>query len=134
MKRFLLPLFGLLALAGCDQQTQTESTKALEPTVMVTETDAVPSPICASELMPGGWQAIEITDEAKEALKSALAQMESNAQLKDIIDVRSQVVNGVNYAIEFEMDDGSIWNAIIYRSLEGDYSLTQPAKQGKLCE
>nr|MBT2916667.1 lipoprotein [Vibrio anguillarum] len=32
MKRFLLPLFGLLALAGCDQQTQTESTKALEPT------------------------------------------------------------------------------------------------------
>ncbi|WP_340479458.1 cystatin domain-containing protein [Vibrio anguillarum] len=134
MKRFLLPLFGLLALAGCDQQTQTESAKALEPTAVVTETDAVPSPICASELMPGGWQATEITDEAKEALKSALAQMESNAQLKDIIDVRSQVVNGVNYAIEFEMDDGSIWNAIIYRSLEGDYSLTQPAKQGKLCE
>lgn len=130
MKRFLLPLFGLLALAGCDQQTQTESAKALEPTAV----DAVPSPICASELMPGGWQATEITDEAKEALKSALAQMESNAQLKDIIDVRSQVVNGVNYAIEFEMDDGSIWNAIIYRSLEGDYSLTQPAKQGKLCE
>ncbi|MBF4255779.1 2-oxoglutarate dehydrogenase [Vibrio anguillarum] len=134
MKRFLLPLFGLLALAGCDQQTQTESTKALEPTVMVTETDAVTSPICASELMPGGWQATKITDEAKEALKSALAQMENNAQLKDIIDVRSQVVNGVNYAIEFEMDDGSIWNAIIYRSLEGDYLLTQPAKQGKLCE
>ncbi|ASW83282.1 2-oxoglutarate dehydrogenase [Vibrio anguillarum] len=134
MKKLMFPIFGLLALAGCDQQTQTESAKALEPTAVVAETDAVPSPICASEFMPGGWQATEITDEAKEALKSALAQMENNAQLKDIIDVRSQVVNGVNYAIEFEMDDGSIWNAIIYRSLEGDYLLTQPAKQGKLCE
>jgi hypothetical protein len=134
MKRFLLPLFGVLALAGCDQQTKTESTKVLEPTAVVAETETVSSPICASELMPGGWQATEITDEAKEALQSALAKIENHAQLKGIIDVRSQVVNGVNYAIEFEMDDGSIWNAVIYRSLEGDYSLSQPAKQGKLCE
>ncbi|MBF4360504.1 2-oxoglutarate dehydrogenase, partial [Vibrio anguillarum] len=28
MKKLMFPIFGLLALAGCDQQTQTESAKA----------------------------------------------------------------------------------------------------------
>jgi hypothetical protein len=31
------------------------------------------------------------------------------------------------------MDNGEVWNTIVYRSLKGDMEMTQPAQQGRLC-
>ncbi|HHP0494788.1 TPA: cystatin domain-containing protein, partial [Vibrio harveyi] len=74
-----------------------------------------------------------VTPEAQQALDFVLGQMNTAAKLKEILSVRTQVVNGINYAIEFEMDNGEVWNTIVYRSLKGDMEMTQPAQQGRLC-
>ena len=60
-------------------------------------------------------------------------RMNTAAKLKEILSVRTQVVNGMNYAIEFEMDNGEVWNTIVYRSLKGDMEMTQSAQQGRIC-
>lgn len=59
--------------------------------------------------------------------------MNTNAKLKKIVGVRTQVVAGLNYAIEFEMDNGEVWNTIVYRSLQGDIEMMQAVQQGRLC-
>lgn len=85
------------------------------------------------EGLPGGWHRQgEVTDEARAALDSVLSQMNSAAKLKSIREVRTQVVAGINYAIEFEMDNGEVWNTVVYRDLKGQHSMKQVAKQGSL--
>ncbi|PMI45978.1 2-oxoglutarate dehydrogenase, partial [Vibrio splendidus] len=83
--------------------------------------------------LTGGWSQSDITPQAKQALDVVLGQMNTSTKLKQILSVRTQVVAGLNYAIEFEMDNGEVWNTVVYRSLQGDIEMTQPAQQGRLC-
>ncbi|EKM28470.1 2-oxoglutarate dehydrogenase [Vibrio harveyi] len=98
-----------------------------------TQSQSEANPICSAENLAGGWSQGEVTPEAQQALDFVLGQMNTAAKLKEILSVRTQVVNGINYAIEFEMDNGEVWNTIVYRSLKGDMEMTQPAQQGRLC-
>ena len=59
--------------------------------------------------------------------------MNTAAKLEKILSVRTQVVSGLNYAIDFEMDNGEVWNTIVYRSLQGEMTMTQAAQKGRLC-
>lgn len=80
--------------------------------------------------MAGSYRVQEgVTPEAQEALAAVLAQMNTSAKLKRIIEVRTQVVAGTNYAITFELDHGAIWHAIVWRDLQGKYTITQPASK-----
>ena len=54
--------------------------------------------------------------------------------LKEVLAVYSQVVNGMNYALEFQLEDGTIWSAIVYRNLEGKYTITQTPITGLFCD
>ncbi|KIF45917.1 cystatin domain-containing protein [Vibrio owensii] len=121
-KTLLASLVCVVALAGCNQK---------EETVAPSQPEA--NPICSAENLAGGWSKGEVTPEAQQALDFVLGQMNTAAKLKEILSVRTQVVNGLNYAIEFEMDNGEVWNTIVYRSLKGDMEMTQPAQQGRLC-
>jgi hypothetical protein len=58
--------------------------------------------------------------------------MNTAARLRSIREVRTQVVAGLNYAIEFELDNGEVWHTIVFRDLDGKYHLTQPARLGPL--
>ena len=58
--------------------------------------------------------------------------MVTGTRLTKVLSVHSQVVNGVNYAIEFEMDNGEVYHTIVYRVLDGEMSLTQPVERGKV--
>lgn len=123
MKKVLLAtLFSVAALAGCSQKAEV-SEQSQEKT----------NPICSTKNLTGGWSQSDITREAKQALDVVLGQMNTNAKLKKIVGVRTQVVAGLNYAIEFEMDNGEVWNTIVYRSLQGDIEMMQAAQQGRLC-
>ena len=123
-KTLLASLVCVVALAGCNQK---------EEAVAPTQSQPEANPICSAENLAGGWSKGEVTPEAQQALDFVLGQMNTAAKLKEILSVRTQVVNGLNYAIEFEMDNGEVWNTIVYRSLKGDMEMTQPAQQGRIC-
>lgn len=57
--------------------------------------------------------------------------MEKPAKLKKMLAVHSQIVNGLNYALEFQLENGTIWSAIVYRDLEVNTSL--PKRQFPGC-
>ena len=114
-------LVGVVALAGCSQNGE----------VM---TQSQENPICSTKNLTGGWSKSEVKPQAEQALDAVLSQMNTSAKLKQILSVRTQVVAGLNYAIEFEMDNGEVWNTIVYRSLQGDIEMVQAAQQGRLCQ
>jgi len=81
----------------------------------------------------GGWsRQDEPTADARAALDWVLGQMNTAARLRRIREVRTQVVAGLNYAIEFELDNAEVWHTIVFRDLDGKYHLTQPAQLGPL--
>lgn len=111
MKRVLLPILVAGLLSACSTAPQ-------------------PQPCVA---LPGGWISQSLPNaDGEAALASVLARMNTAIKLKRIIEVRTQVVAGVNYDIEFELDNGEVWNTRVYRDLKGNYEMTRPAAQGKL--
>ncbi len=118
----LATVFSVAVLAGCSQES--------DAPVQLQEKA---NPICSTKNLTGGWSQSAITPQAKQALDAVLSQMNTSAELKQILSVRTQVVAGLNYAIEFEMDNGQVWNTVVYRSLQGDIEMTQAAQQGRLC-
>ncbi|MCY9804615.1 cystatin domain-containing protein [Vibrio scophthalmi] len=107
-----------LSLAGC--ATHSEPKQAT-------------SPICQNKMLAGGWQVAEMTPEVEKAVATLMDRMNTASPLKQVNEVRSQVVNGTNYAIEIELENGEVWHAIVYRNIRGDYMIDSVAKQGKLC-
>ncbi|QLG88749.1 linear amide C-N hydrolase [Chitinibacter bivalviorum] len=79
--------------------------------------------------LAGGWSAAEVDQLAMDAANFAVSKDSSSAKLKRIIEVKKQVVKGANYFINYELDDGSVWDAIVYRDLTGEFSLKQSAKR-----
>ncbi|WP_067521462.1 hypothetical protein [Endozoicomonas ascidiicola] len=91
------------------------------------------NPVCSSESIPGGWSVAKVTPEARKATEMALVQFSTHLQLLGINQVRTQVVNGTNYALEFTASDGEVLHATVHRSLNDTYSIIKPARRGKLC-
>ncbi|AIV08195.1 cystatin [Vibrio harveyi] len=90
--------------------------------------------ICSSQGgVSGGWQIAKVTPDAERSLSMILHQMNATDKLKQINDVRTQVVGGIHYAMEFELKDGEVWNAIVLHSARGDYMIERHAKKGELC-
>ncbi|ENQ8701819.1 cystatin domain-containing protein [Vibrio harveyi] len=114
----------LVLLVGCQQKTQEEATQS------TTSAD-----VCNTQgNMPGGWNEFDATPDAQKAMAFVLNKMETLASFKQILSVHAQIVSGVNYAIEFELNDGSVWNTVVYRNLDGEYAITQSPKEGRFCE
>jgi len=83
--------------------------------------------------LAGGWsRQDEPSEDARAALNWVLGQMNTSAHLRRIREVRTQVVAGLNYAIEFELDNDEVWHTIVFRDLHGKYHLTRPAQLGTL--
>lgn len=121
-KTLLVSIFSAVILSGCNQATQTEQASTMPN-----------NPMCNNEAMPGGWSPEEMTPEVEQAVNTVLAQMNNASPLKQITDVRTQVVAGMNYAVEFELENGQIWHAVVFHSLDDSYTVTEVAKQGKIC-
>lgn len=111
MKRVLFPILMAGMLGACSSAPQ--------------------QPQCAA--LAGGWQVQALPNaQADVALASVLARMNTAAKLESIREVRSQAVSGVNYDIEFQLDNGEVWNTRVYRDLRGNYQMTRVAQQGQL--
>lgn len=77
--------------------------------------------------MAGGWNETEVTPEAEKALDFVLKQMNTSAKLDKIIAVKYQIVKGKNYDIDFKLDNGEVWNTVVYMDLQGNYKMTKTA-------
>ncbi len=77
--------------------------------------------------LAGGWSKTEITPEVEKALDFVLQQMNTSAKLDKIVSAKMQIVKGRNYDIDFQLDNGEIWNTIVYVDLEGKYKMTKNA-------
>lgn len=78
--------------------------------------------------LAGGWQDANIeSNEVKDALTFVISKMNTNAKLKSVVSAKQQVVKGMNYDVTFSLDNGEIWNVVVYRDLDGKYLITKPA-------
>ena len=80
-------------------------------------------------MLVGGWQETEINETVESAVVFVLQAMQKPDQKFEIRKVKTQIVNGVNYDIDFELGEGELWNTKVHRSLDGDFSLMQEAKK-----
>lgn len=120
-KVWLVALTAIATLAGCSQTTQPKKDPASV------------SPMCRTEALAGGWNVSELIPEAQQAVDTLLNQMNTASKLKEVNEIRTQVVNGINYAIEFTLENDEVWHAVVYRNLRGDYMIDSVAQRGKLC-
>ncbi len=123
MKLKTVSAFALLGLlVGCQQYN---------PESAVTAS----ADLCNTEgSVPGGWKEFEATPDVQRAMAFVLTQMDTLSSFKQILNVHAQIVSGVNYAIEFQLDDDSVWNTIVYRDLDGNFTVTSRPQEGAFCE
>ena len=101
----------------------------------IEEDTAAVSPFCSDgKAMPGGWRSAGVSEEAKVALDFVVERMNSAANVQEILAVKTQVVAGLNYAIDFQLDNGEIWNTRVYQDLKGNFEMTKPAKRGSMSD
>ncbi|WP_038176760.1 MULTISPECIES: cystatin domain-containing protein [Vibrio] len=117
----LSSLLTTLALMGCSQTSQ--------PTIQ----EPSPNPLCTTKSMPGGWSDADITPDVQAAVNALMSHMGSHSELQSVDKVRTQVVSGINYAIEYRLKNGEVWHAVVYRNLRNDYMVDQVATPGPLC-
>lgn len=128
-----LPMLLLAAsLAACGGESAPQApTDASQPS----KEKAMSNPLCSTDKpMPGGWHDAEVGDEAAAALGHVLQRMNSAAQLEEILAVKTQVVAGLNFAIDFRLDNGEVWNTRVYRDLQGNFEMTQSARRGSMTD
>ena len=71
----------------------------------------------------GGWSQAEINDDVKKAASFALKEIGTPYEIKEILEVKTQIVSGKNYDITFALENDEKWNVIVYRNLKNEYSL-----------
>ncbi|WP_371924887.1 cystatin domain-containing protein [Endozoicomonas sp. SCSIO W0465] len=117
-------VFAVIMLVGCESHDD-------KPIVDNKTAEA----ICKAKAnLPGGWTTSEVTPEVQKATNLVIKGMEKTAKVKKMLAVHSQIVNGVNYALEFQLENGTIWSAIVYRDPEGKYNITQTPIPGLFCD
>ena len=83
------------------------------------------------EDVAGGWARGAVDEEVSEAAAVAmkgLATRGPEPKLKRITKVEKQVVAGLNFRLQLELDDGTLWDAVVHRNLAGEHSLTSLEK------
>ena len=76
----------------------------------------------------GGYRPVAVTDQrVREAAAFAAGRLGiEGAELASIDTAQAQVVQGMNYRLEFTMSDGSRWRVVVYRALNGAMQAGQP--------
>ena len=70
-----------------------------------------------------------MNQDVKDAVNFVFSQIHNDAKLKSILSAKKQIVNGTNYDLTFELENGEIWNGRVYKTLKGDYSISKEFKQ-----
>jgi putative hemolysin len=100
----------------------------MRPTAEAIQTEGGPM---TGNKLAGGWTRQDpVSEDGRAALAWVLGQMNTAAGLRGIRGVWTQVVAGLNYAIEFDLDNDEVWHTVVFRDLDGKFHLAQPAQLG----
>jgi thiamine biosynthesis lipoprotein ApbE len=118
MKKTLLLMMGALVMCSCKNESKTakDSDNMKGTTVQ------------KNERMAGGWYEAAHEGDVQLALEFAVSEISPNSGVKEILSAKKQVVKGLNYDLTFLLDNGETWNALVYRDLDGTFSLTEKSK------
>lgn len=117
-QKVMVVIVGVLLLAGCSGCNGGPDEMKVDQAQDESENGRV---------MPGSWSQAEVTPDVEQALDHVLQRMNTSARLEKILKVETQVVAGLNYSIDFQLDNGEIWSTRVFRDLSGNYSMTKPA-------
>jgi hypothetical protein len=71
----------------------------------------------------GGYRDIA-TDDAGVQAAAAFAAGEVGGSLQSVDSAQIQSVAGANYRLTITLEDGAVWQVVVYRNLQGGHSLT----------
>lgn len=77
-------------------------------------------------MITGGWQAADpASEEVRQAATYAVSQLlAGHGALAEVRSAQTQVVAGTNYRMVLSLADGTMWEATVWRKLDGSYALT----------
>ncbi len=116
IKMAILAVF-VLVFCSCNNTTQKENPENSKVNKEITDRKLV-----------GGWSEGEVTPEVEKAVDYVLQQLNTTAKLDTILLVKTQIVNGKNYDINFKLDNGEIWNTLVYADLKGNFEMNKIKK------
>lgn len=98
-------------------------------TIEVLETIKEGKTVYKKEKSLGEWSETNLEDDVKEAIDYAVKEINPTSKLKKVIETRKQIVKGINYELSFSLVNGEIWNVLVYRDLDGNFSLTKKTQR-----
>ena len=116
MKKSILILLGLSLAFSCKSPSESNEETRSTPEKSSSQPE---------EIMAGAWEEIPTDQEVEEAAKFASENIDPEFYLQKILSAKRQVVKGFNYDLTFTLENGETWNALVYRDLDGKYSLTK---------
>lgn len=85
-------------------------------------------PVSPKPAIVGGMTSTSTTDaEVVKAATFAASQLGSG--LDSILAASQQVVAGMNYGMTLKLKSSAVYKVVVYRDLQGNYSLTESNKQ-----
>ncbi len=91
-------------------------------------------PECTSaEGLAGGWSTMALTPELQETLLGVISQLDPTGTVAGILSVRSQVVAGMNYLVDYQLESGETRSVGLFQDLSGNFNLTEPPSPGPAC-
>ena len=112
MKKALILVFGIFILTACDKKPETVSEeKEVE--------------------MVGAWSEVPVENDVKEALDFVIGEIGEGSSLAEVKEAKKQVVKGFNYKFKLSLDNGQIWNVIVYRDLDGTFTVVNKEMEEK---
>ncbi|WP_052190973.1 cystatin domain-containing protein [Chitinibacter sp. ZOR0017] len=115
MRTALLSVLAITTLSACAASTPTPPTN------------------CLPANLAGSYHPqTSVSPEAEEAAAVALRQMNTSAKLEQILEVRTQVVAGLNYALRLRLSNGEEYQTVVWRKLDGSWEVTQPLNKTPL--
>jgi hypothetical protein len=82
----------------------------------------------AVQIRVGGYRAADVGDAGVQAAAQFAAQS-VEGELSEIHQAQQQVVAGTNYQLSFSTTDGRQFTAVVFRALNGAYSVTSIDEQ-----
>jgi hypothetical protein len=83
----------------------------------------------AAQIRVGGYRAANVEDAGVQAAAQFAAQS-VEGELAEVHEAQQQVVAGTNYQLSFSTTDGRQFTAVVFRALNGAYSVTSISETG----
>ncbi|HTU11950.1 MAG TPA: hypothetical protein VMG08_13755 [Allosphingosinicella sp.] len=96
--------------------------------LLAAATLAAPVAAAAAAMQLGGARAVSTDDDGVQAAAS-FAAGELGGSLQSVDSAQAQTVAGVNYRLTITLEDGAVWQVVVHRSLQGEFSLSSSSQQ-----